>query len=377
MITIHPVHSEGEMKQFLSFPWRVNAGDPNWVPPLIDDRRQKLDPQRSPFWKNATRELWLAARDGRPVGTIAAIVDRGRIESEGRPVGAFGFLDFYEDGEVVRALIDTAADWLRGQGMAAMIGPYNPGELDEPGLLVEGFETRPAVMEGHNQPYYGKLVEACGLVRFDDLLARLWTRTPGKTFEEEFPAKLLRVVEHMRRRTDLCIRPIDVKHWDAEIRLACDIYNTAISGVPGASPVPQEDFAANAAAFRQILDPRMGLVAEVNGKAVGYVLVLPDINEALQKVNGRLGPFNMLKLAWYSRRLHRASFKIMMMLPEYQGRGIEALLAYQAGRVIWDQGYQEVDMSLTGEENSKSTRFQSALGFRVYRRYRIYQKELA
>ena len=109
---------------------------------------------------------------------------------------------------------------------------------------------------------------------------------------------------------------------------------------------------------------------------MGYVLVLPDINEALQKVNGRLGPIGMLKLAWYSRRLRRVSFKIMMMLPEYQGRGIEALLAYNVARVIFDQGYQEVDMSLTGEENGKSTRFQSALGFRVYRRYRVYQKEL-
>src|SRR5512140_128210 len=105
------------------------------------------------------------------------------------------------------------------------------------------------------------------------------------------------------------------------------------------------------AAFRPSLDPRMGLVAEVNGKAVGYVLALPDVNEALQKVNGRLGPLGLLKLAWYSRRLRRVSFKIMMMLPEYQGRGIEALLAYQVARVIWDQGYQEVDMSLTGEEN--------------------------
>jgi GNAT superfamily N-acetyltransferase len=377
MITIHPVHTQGEMKEFVSFPWRVNAGDPNWVPPLIDDRRQKLDPQRSPFWKNAARELWLAYRDGRPAGTIAAIVDRNRVESEGRPVGVFGFLDFIEDGEVAHALIDTAADWLRGQGMAAMIGPYNPGEMDEPGLLVDGFDTRPAIMEAHNPPYYGRLVEACGLVRLDDLLARLWTRTPGKTFEEEIPAKLLRVAEHMKQRPDLSIRQIDVKRWDDEIRLACEIYNTAIRGVPGAGSIPLDDFAGNAAAFRPILDPRMGLVAEVGGKAVGYVLVLPDINEALQKVNGRLGPIGMLKLAWYSRHLHRVSFKIMMMLPEYQGRGIEALLAYNVARVIFDQGYQEVDMSLTGEENGKSTRFQSALGFRVYRRYRVYQKELA
>jgi GNAT superfamily N-acetyltransferase len=219
-------------------------------------------------------------------------------------------------------------------------------------------------------------MEAYGMKKNNDMLARLYCRPPGITFDQIFPQKFLRIAEIVQRREDVRIRPINLKAWDDEIRLACRIYNRALEPLPGYVPISESEFAAFAGGLRLLIDPRMALVAEVAGEPVGFAIAIPDINEALQHVNGRLGPVGMLKLWWYSRHLKRVSYKILVMLPEYQKRGIETLLSYQIARAIWDLGYPEVDMSLTGEENVSSTLYQEHLGWRVYRRYRIYAKEL-
>ena len=160
------------------------------------------------------------------------------------------------------------------------------------------------------------------------------------------------------------------------LKLACHIYNTALGPLPDYVPVSDDEFLTLAGSFKPIMDTDMALIAEIGGKPVGYALALPDINEALLHVNGRLDLVGLAKLWWYSRKLKRASFKILMMLPDYQNRGIESLLVVQVAQAIWDKGYTEADMSLTGEENEKSTRFQEHLGFKVYRRYRIYEKPI-
>lgn len=376
-LTVQPVRTEHELKVFLTFPWQIYRKDPCWVPPLIEDFRQKLDPARSPFWKNARRELWIAWRDGHPVGTVAGIVDQGRLDALGEPIGAFGFFECIDDTEVARCLLDAAGEWLRAQGMTGMRGPYNPSADGECGILVEGFQTRPALLEGHNPAYYQRLVEEAGLRKYRDMVARLYTIDRTRTLEEQVSEKLQRVAERAGVRPDIHIRAIDLRRWDEDITLAWRIYTAALSELPEYVPVTLEDFQGLAASFRAILDPRLALVAEIGGQPVGFALALPDINEALQHVNGRLGPLQMLKLLWYSRRLKRVSFKILMMLPQYQGRGVEAVLTMAVARAIWEMGFREVDMSLTGEENEKSNRLQENLGFRMYRRYTVYQKDLA
>lgn len=376
-LNVRPVQSDRELKAFISFPWKIYRGDPYWVPPLLEDFAARLDPKRTAFWQNARRVLWVAWDGNRPLGTIASIVDDVRVRALGETVGAFGFFECVDDSQVAGSLLSAAEDWLRAQGMRTVRGPYNPSTDSECGILVEGHHTRPALLEAHTPPYYARLVEANGYQKYRDMVARLYTRDPQRTYAELIPEKLRRVAERVAQRPDLRIRSIDMRRWADEIDRAWNIYTTALSQLPEYVPITREDFREMANGFRVIMDPRLAKMAEVNGKAVGFALALPDANEALQKVNGRLGLVGTAKLLWYSRHLSRVSFKILMMLPEFQGRGIEAALVLAVARGIYERNFREVDMSMTGEENVKSNRYQENLGFQVYRRYYVYQKELA
>ena len=374
-IIVKPVTTAKELKMFVSLPWSIYRSDPHWVPPLVADMLVKLDSQRNPFWRSAERSLWIAWYGKRPVGRIAAILDNARNAVLKQPVGEFGFFECIHDAAIAELLLETAADWLHQKGMTLMRGPYNPSPSDDIGILVEGFDTRPAIMEAHNPAYYPAFFENNGFTKYLDTIARLASRQPGQTeLNQALPEKLVRAAKLAGRRSDIVIRKMDMKQWESEIKLACRIFNTALAPLPDFSPTSEEEFMQLANSFKPILDADMALIAEVGGKPVGYALALPDINEALQHVNGRLGPVGIAKLWWYSRKMKRVSFKILMMLPEYQNRGIEALLIVQIAQALWDKGYIEADMSLTGEENEKSTCLQDHLGIKVYRRYRIYEK---
>jgi GNAT superfamily N-acetyltransferase len=376
-LTIRPVSTTQEFKQFVIFPWTIYRQDRYWVPPLIDDRAARLDVRRNPYWQNAERSLWIAFQDSVPVGTLAAMIDRRRNQVLKQSVGAFGFFECINDQEVASRLFESAADWLRSKGMSIMRGPYNPSETDEIGILVEGFNTRPSILEAHTPPYYASLVEGFGFALFNHTVARLFQRPPeAKTVEDVIPLKLQKVAAITRKRSDLTIRKLNLHRWNEEIRLACQIYNASLAGLEDFVPLTEDEFKAFADSFKAIISPDEALIAEINGKPVGYILGLPDVNEAFQHLNGRLWPFGILKLQWYLHRIKRVSFKILMILPDFQNRGIETVLVTELARAAWKKGYQEVDISLTGDENIKSNRFQENLGMKVYRRYRIYEKSL-
>jgi GNAT superfamily N-acetyltransferase len=185
-----------------------------------------------------------------------------------------------------------------------------------------------------------------------------------------------RVGERVSHRPDLVLRKVNMKDWENELRLACRMYNEALIPLPDFIPLSDEEFMVFANSFKPIIDPEMALIAEVGSRPVGFAIALPDVNEALLHVDGRLNLPGLAKLWWYSRKIKRVSFKILILIPDYQRRGIEGLLTLKIGQAIWKKGYREVDMSLTGEENEKSTTMQEHLGFKIYRRYRIYQKDL-
>jgi GNAT superfamily N-acetyltransferase len=373
-LAIQPVRSAADYDIFLRFPWKVNLGDPNWVPPLLDARRERLDPLRNPFWETVERELWLAWDGPEPVGTLAAFWPKANLPGG---IGNFGFFESVDDAVVSRVLLDAGATWLRSRGAGSLRGPNNPSPNDEPGVLVEGFSTRPAILQAHNPVYYPALLETSGFRYQNDLLARIAQIQPGiKTVEQILPPRLNAVALRAAQRPDLSVRKLDLRRWEEEICLACELYNRALAHLPDFIPIPQAEFDSLAASFRPILEPDLALFASIGSKPVGYVLAVPDINEALQPLNGRLGPFNLLRLWWLSKHLQRACFKILVILPEYHGRGIEAVLIRELGRSVLQHRFQEVDMSLTGDDNPKSSRFQEHLGFQVYRRYRVYQKDL-
>lgn len=338
-----------------------------------------MDPDRNLFWRNAERHLWIALRDGGIVGTIAAIHDRNRVAALGRPEGAFGFFECRDDPEAASRLVDAATTWLASRGLTSMCGPYNPGPADDMGILVEGFDSRPAIMEAHNPPYYGPLLDAAGLRPISEVYARLLVRPPGNHgfLEDAHPRLRSAIGIAAKRNPGIVVRSLDFRRWEEDIRTACLLFNAALADVPGHVPVPEEEFLASAGELRPIMDRDLALMAEAEGRPVGFCLALPDINEALRFANGALDFGGTLRFLWHRRRIRRLSFKIMVVAPEYRDRFVEVLLLRRLGEAAWRKGYQEVDLSLTGAENWRSNRIQEKTGARIYRRYRIYGRDIA
>ncbi|MCL4562443.1 MAG: GNAT family N-acetyltransferase [Chloroflexi bacterium] len=373
-ITFRDAQSGPELTRFITFPWKIYRGDHFWVPPLISSRRDQLNPEKNPFWKANERGLWTAYRGSELVGTIGAFYPRMN-DPDG--IGTFGFFEVVDDPKCAAALLETAANWLRACGAKVMRGPYNPSTSDECGVLVEGFNTRPAILTAHTPPYYPRLLDAAGFSMQNQMVARLYSIPNGlRRVEEGLPPRLLKIAETAAERDDLKVRRVDMAKWEQEIETAWQLYNASLAPLPGYVPIPIDEFRVMAASFRLILDPDMALLAEVRGRPVGFALALPDYNEALQAANGKLFPLGLVRLWLRSRHLRRSSFKILVIHPEYQGRGVEAVLIRSVGQAILDRGFRELDLSLTGDENVKSNRFQEHLGVKVYRRYRIYQKEV-
>jgi GNAT superfamily N-acetyltransferase len=375
-LTLQPVNTKADLLRFVQFPAFLNKNDPYWVPPLISDMLTRLDVEKNSFWKSADYKCWLVEQDGEVVGRICAIADHTDAPHFDQTLGKFGFFECIDDPNVAELLFSTAGDWLKDRGFSIIRGPYNPTANDEAGVLVEGFNERPVIMTGHNPPYYESLLLQHGFTQYQDLVARLFRRQYGTTFEQAIPEKLTKAAKIAAKRSDILIRPLNKKNWESEIKLATDIYNTALSPLPGFVPIPLDEFMQLANGFKPILDPSMALIAEVGGKPVGYALAFPDVNEAFQKINGKMNLLGTFKFLFALKNLHRVSFKILMMLPEYQSRGIEALLIYKVSEAIWEKGFTEVDMSLAGDENIKSNRIQENLGFKVYLRFRVYEKSL-
>jgi GNAT superfamily N-acetyltransferase len=373
-----PAATRRDLVRFFRFPRRVYRGDPHWVEPILADRLAKVDTARNPFWRTAERELWMALRGRAVVGTIAAIHDRRAASALHRRLGTFGFFECLDDPEAARALVAGAGAWLAARGLTAMRGPYNPSADDEPGILVEGFDTLPAIMEAHAPPYYAGLLEGAGMRKHQDMFARLLVRPPGNhPFLEDAAPRLRHAIEIARRRDrGVTVRTIDRRRWDEDIRAACRLFNAALAYLSEHVPVSEEEFLAMAAGLKPILDDDLALLAEVDGRPAGFALAIPDVNQALRHARGSLGPIGMLRFLRHRRSIDRASFKIMMVAPEFQGRFVEVLILARLGEELWRKGYRSVDLSMTGDENWKSNRIQERTGPRVYRRYRIYETAL-
>jgi hypothetical protein len=377
-LRIVAAESRRELERCFRFARAVYRGDPCWVEPILADRLAKVDPDRNPFWRAAERRLWMALRGDAVAGTIAAIHERRANERLHRSLGTFGFFECLDDPEAAGLLVEAAGSWLAARGLTAMRGPYNPSSDDEPGILVEGFDTVPAIMEAHSPPYYARLLEGAGMRVHQQMFARLLVRPPGNhPFLEDAAPRLRRAIEIAgKRERGIAIRTLDRRRWDADIRTACRLFNAALGTLPEFVPVAEEEFLAMGEALKPILDDDLALLAEVDGKPAGFGLVLPDVTLALRYCRGSRGPVGMLRFLLHRGSIRRASFKIMMVAPEFQGRFVEVLIIARLGDALWRKGYREVDLSMTGDENWKSNRIQERTGPRIYRRYRIYQKDL-
>lgn len=376
-LEIRPVHTRRQREQLLRFPWRIYRGDPLWVPPYLPDRCARLDPARSPIVQSGGQlASWLAWQGGQVVGTIAVAVDSQANRYFGRKQAIFGFFECFDDPAVADALLTTVVDWARAVGMDTLFGPRNFGANDEPGLLIEGREFPPALLLAHTPPYYANLVERFGFEKASDMYAYRMSAADFHPQAGGFPSKLLRVVEAARQRVGVTIRKADLGRWDQEAETARLLYNQALRHLPDHVPLTRDTWAGYVKGLRPLLDEDLILFAEVDGDPVGWALGLPDVNEALMRAGGGRYPWQLAKLWWYGRRIRGASFKIVAVLEEYRGRGLDALLYYEVGRATLAKGYQWMDASLISEHNPMMNRIAERMGAKRYKLYRVYQLRL-
>jgi len=369
-LKIESAQTKAELMEFIKLPWQIYRNDAHWVPPLIVERKEFLNRKRNPFFRHADLVFYLARRNGQTVGRIAGIVNHNHIEYHQEKAGFFGLFECVEDYEIAKALLDSVREWLKSKGMEIMRGPANFSSNEEWGFLAEGFDSRPVVMMGYNPPYYLYFMEKYGMVKAKDLYAYF--------IDESLPTpeRVVRMAENIKKRENVKIRHINMKEFDREVEGIKRIYNSAWSKNWGFIPMTDEEFDHLAKNLKQIVDPYMVFIAEVDGKPAGFSLALPDFNQVLARLNGRLFPFGIFKLLWHTKirnKIDGVRIITMGVVPEFQKRGIDTVFYVETYNVGVKRGYTWAEMSWVLEDNTLMNRVLKLLGARLYKKYRIYE----
>ena len=370
-IAIQPVETRSQQQRFIRLPWRIYADDPCWIPPVIMSQQELLGFRKHPFYERSKSQSFLATRGGRDVGRITAIVNAGHIERYKEQRGFFGFFECDEDTAASRALFQAAGDWLHAQGMTCIRGPANPSLNYECGLLIEGFDTPPFFMMTHNRPWYAQLVEDAGFGKIEDMFA-FWGET---SMLGGLDPKLVTMVEGVKERFGVTIRPLDRRRFADEVRTFLHIYNESLGGTWGFVPLTSGEIDHMAASLKYLIEPELTLVAEVDGKPVGAVFCLLDYNPRIKAIDGRLFPFGFLRLLWNKKAIKRLRAISTNVVPEYQAWGIGLVLMNGLYERFMKWGLREVEFSWVLESNYLSRRTLERGGALVTKKYRMYQDD--
>ncbi len=369
-IEIRPVRGRRDLGRFIRLPWAIYRGNDCWVPPLLAERRRFLDRRRNPFFRHSEAELYLAERDGEVVGRIAAILYRRHLETYDDATGFFGFFESIDDRTVAGALLDAAAGWLRGRGLRRMRGPASFTINDECGLLVDAFDETPIVLMPYNQPYYQALLEGWGLAKAQDLLAyRI-------VVPQEVPRRLRWAAETLTERTGIVLRRVDLARFDEEVDRIHRVHSAAWAENWGAVPLTRDEVGEIARDLRPVVDPDFVWLAEKDGEPVGVSVTIPDLNRALKPLDGHLLPFGFLRFLWEKRRIRVARVLIMGVLAPYRQHGVDAAMYARTMETGIRKGYEWGEMSWILESNQPMRRVLDRLGARVYKTYRMYDRDL-
>jgi GNAT superfamily N-acetyltransferase len=373
-VEVTPARGGGDRTAFIRFPYSLHRGDAHWVPPLEMERRDFIDPRKHPFFEFGEVELFLARREGRVVGRIAAVSNPRYNAFQETNAGFFGLFECVNDVDVARPLLEAASHWLRARGFTSVIGPMSYSTNYEVGTLIEGFDRPPAVMMAYNPPYYPTLLEACGLSKAKDLYA--WELSSSV----EPPEKVVRVAEKIRQREGVTVRPVDLSRFDAEVAQVKEMYNSAWERNWGFVPMTEGEFDHLARDLKQMVRPELALVAEVKGEPVAFALTLPDANEALKAANGRLTrfglPIGLVKLLLAARRIRRLRLILLGIKEGYRRRGLDAILYLDTLRKARELGYEGGEISWTLEDNHLVNRAIESMGGQRTKTYRVYEKPL-
>jgi GNAT superfamily N-acetyltransferase len=376
-VSIRPVRTRRELKRFVKVPFRLHRDRPQWVAPLVFERMQFLDRGKNPFFEHAEAEYFLAERDGEPVGRITAQVDANWDETQGGEDAMFGFFETVEDAEVTAALLDAAGGWARERGRKRILGPMDFTTNDEIGILIEGYERRPMILENWHPPYYKELIEGAGHAKAMDLL--MWELQFGDLKEgESFDPAIHAAAEKALRDEGVAIRNISLRNLPAEMRAFSEVYNEAWGKNWGFVPATDAEIEFHAKLLKQILDEDWAYIAEKGGEPVGAALTLPDINQALAKLNGRLLPFGWLRFLLAKRKIDQLRVLALGVKHDYRHTGVAAGLYLKHLETAQKPGTIEGgEMGWILETNGPMNRAMEGMGGKVVKKYRVYEKALA
>jgi hypothetical protein len=376
-LRIQSVADRRALKQFLAMPAQLYADDPNWVQPLMFERLEHLNPKKNPYFEHAEVAYWLAVRGERPVGRISAQVDRLHLERHRDASGQFGFLEAQDDPEVFAALFQAAEGWLRARGMRRATGPFSLSINDESGLLIDGFDTPPYMMMGHGQRYYGSRVEEQGYRQVKDLIAYAFDVVASP------PVRARRMRERLSKGAGLTFRPLEMCRFDEELGTIVEIFNDAWSDNWAFVPMTPPEVRYMGKNLKPILRAEYAWIGEVDGEPAAMAVTLPNINEAIADLGGRLLPFGWAKLLWRLkvRGTRSARMPLMGVRRKYQGSHKGAALALGVIEAVrnWHaaHGAREAELSWVVEDNRPTHDIIQMVGGRPYKTYRIYEKALA
>lgn len=370
-IEIVPVDSPRRLREFIMLPWQIYRGNPHWVPPLIMDMKKLLDRKKHPFFQHSEAEFFLARRNGELVGRIAAILNNNHNRFHNEQCAFFGFFETIADQEVANALLETATTWARQKGMKILRGPANYSSNDTWGLLVDGFDRPPVVMMTYNPSYYVALLEQAGFGKAMELYA--WQMDKST----ELNPKIQRLGEKVLTDQGIKMRTLDRKNFWREVEIVKKIYNDAWSSNWGFVPMTDAEFEFMAHELKPVVDPRLVLFAEKKGEPVGFSLSLPDFNQALHKINGRLLPFGIFKVLYHTRKIRSIRVLTLGVVKRLQNvSGIGSALYMETYRRGIAAGFDSGEFSWTLETNIPINRGMQLLGANLYKKYRLYERPL-
>jgi ribosomal protein S18 acetylase RimI-like enzyme len=372
---VRPVEGRGDLTRFIKLPFRLHRDSERWVPPLIMERREFLNPKKNPYFEHAEVQLFLAWREGEPVGRISAQIDSRWDQYQGGNDGIFGLFEAEDDPDVAAALLDTAAAWLRERGRDRMLGPLDFTTNDECGVLVDGFDQPAMILEPWHPPHYGPAIEAAGFGKAMDLW--MWRLEMGDLKEgNAFHPMIHAAAEKVENEHRVTIRNMRKNDLENEVRTFMDVYNEAWGDNWGFVPITDAEADFQAKNLKPVLDERWTFIAERDGEVLGAALTLPDINQVLAKMNGHLLPFGWWHFLTRKRKIDRVRVFALGVKPEYQHLGIAASFYV---RHMENTGLTGIMWAHTGwilETNKPMNGAMEGMGGEVIKTYRIYEKDL-
>ncbi len=373
-IAIREVSTKQSLNTFIRIPWSIYENDPNWVPPLIVERKEAFS-AKQPYFQHAVWKAWVAYQDDEPIGRISAQIDQLHQQRYGNKTGFFGLIEAPDNDEVFEMLFKVAESWLRNQGMLQIAGPFNLGINQEVGVLVDGFDTPPYIMMGHSPRYYDAAIQRCGYQPAQDLLA----------YElDSGTLTVPRVMQSLVKRSGdrVQVRYLERKDKDAELERMRDIFNDAWQNNWNFVPFTHEEFSAIGKELLMVVPEGFIQIARMDGEDAAFIVLLPNINEVIADMNGRLLPLGWLRLLWNLKVKFPTSGRVALMgvRQKYQNTRFGPALAYMTIKGVMAagkaKGLDHVEMSWILEHNHGVRNIIESVGGEVSKRYRMYEKEL-